>query len=53
MATPERAAFVLLPEQVRSFSYRTEKDGRGAHWLEPLAYDQKAFREAWERIGNG
>ncbi|MGE0734664.1 MAG: hypothetical protein AB7P50_07925 [Alphaproteobacteria bacterium] len=47
------SAFVLLPSEVRELAHRGEKDGRVSYWLQPRAYEQEPFREAWERIGHG
>lgn len=47
------SAFVLLPSEVKERAHRGEKDGRVSFWLQPTAYDQEPFREAWNRIGNG
>jgi hypothetical protein len=46
-------AFVLLPSEIKKLAHRGEKDGRVSFWLQPTDYDQEAFREAWDRIGNG
>jgi hypothetical protein len=53
VASPSRAAFILLPSEVRERAHRGEKDGRISYWLQPPGYDQDQFREAWERIGYG
>ena len=47
------AAFIMLPSEVKERAHRGEMDGRVSYWLQPAAYDQAAFREAWERIGHG
>jgi hypothetical protein len=47
------SAFILLPSEVRAGAHRGEKEGRVSFWLQPTAYDQAQFREAWERIGRG
>ena len=44
------SAFVLLPSEVREQAHRGEKEGRVSYWLQPAAYEQARFREAWERI---
>jgi hypothetical protein len=46
-------AFVLLPSEVRGLAHRGEKENRVSYWLQPSAYDQERFREAWQRIGRG
>jgi hypothetical protein len=46
-------AYVLLPSEVRDRAHRGEKEGRMSFWLQPGAYDQDQFREAWQRIGQG
>ena len=46
-------AFVLLPSEVRALAHRGEKENRVSYWLQPGAYDQDRFREAWPRIGRG
>lgn|SRR5690606_20897474 len=53
VATPTPSAFILLPSEVRERAHRSEKDGRVSYWLQPGAYEQDPFREAWERIGHG
>ncbi len=47
------SAFILLPSAVKELAHRGEKDGRVSYWLQPNAYDQEVFREAWDRIGRG
>jgi hypothetical protein len=47
------SAFILLPSEVKKRAHRGEKDGRISFWLQPVAYDQDRFRDAWERIGYG
>jgi len=50
----EPAAFIMLPSEVKERAHRSEIDGRVSFWLQPAAYDQPSFREAWEkRIGHG
>lgn len=46
------AAYVLLPEEVKTLAHRGEKDGRVSYWLQPAAYDKDGFRGAWQKIGN-
>jgi len=53
VASPSPSAFILLPSEVRERAHRGEKDGRVSYWLQPGAYEQEPFREAWERIGHG
>ena len=43
-------AFILLPSEVKQRAHRGEIDGRVSFWLQPAAYDQPIFREAWERL---
>lgn len=47
------SAFIMLPSEVVALAHRGEKDGRVSYWLQPTSYDRTAFREAWQRIGNG
>lgn len=47
------SAFILKPAEVQELAHRGEKDGKVSYWLQPRAYDQETFREAWGRIGNG
>jgi len=47
------SAFVMLPEEVKNFAHRGEKDGRISYWLQPASYDTGEFSEAWHRIGRG
>ncbi len=51
--TDAPTAFVLLPSEVRDLAHRGEKENRVSYWLQPGAYDQERFREAWQRIGRG
>jgi hypothetical protein len=46
-------SFVLTPLEVKSLAHRGEKDGRISFWLQPSAYEQPQFKDAWERIGHG
>jgi hypothetical protein len=46
-------AFIMLPSEVKQMAHRGEMDGRISYWLQPKAYDQPTFREAWPRIGHG
>lgn len=45
-------AFILTPDEVKNLAHRGEKEGRISYWLQPPSYDQKQFREAWDRIGS-
>jgi hypothetical protein len=45
-------ALIMMPAEVRERSHRGEKDGRVSFWLQPTAYDQPLFREAWGRLPN-
>jgi hypothetical protein len=45
-------AFIMKPTEVKERAHRGEKDGRVSFWLQPTAYDQPFFREAWERLPN-
>lgn len=40
--------FVMRSEEVRQLA--TQDKNGGAYWLEPRAFDQDEFREAWDRI---
>jgi hypothetical protein len=51
--TTAPTAYVLLPTEVKERAHRGEKDGRISFWLQPKDYDQEAFKEAWQRIGQG
>ncbi len=53
VVTNSPSTFVLLPSEIGERALRNEKDGRVSYWLEPGAYEQEPFREAWERIGHG
>lgn len=44
------AAFIMLPSEVKERAHRGEIDGRVSFWLQPAAYDQPSFCEAWERL---
>jgi hypothetical protein len=43
-------AFIMKPAEVKERAHRGEKDGRVSFWLQPTAYDQPFFREAWDRL---
>jgi len=45
-------AFIMKPAEVKERAHRREKDGRISFWLQPTAYDQPVFREAWVRLPN-
>jgi len=47
------AAFILKPSEVKELAHRGEKEGRISYWLQPRAYEQLQFKEAWERLGHG
>lgn len=53
VATSSPSAFILLPSEVKTRAHRGEKEGRVSFWLQPSAYEQDSFREAWQRIGPG
>jgi hypothetical protein len=53
VASETPATFVLTPAEVKELAHRGEKEGRVSFWLQPGAYEQVQFKEAWERIGNG
>jgi len=44
--------FVLTPQEVRDRAHRGERNGKVSHWLQPGQYDDRAFRGAWDRIGD-
>jgi|ERR1043165_728087 hypothetical protein len=44
------AAFILLPSEIKERAHRGEVDGHVSFWLQPNAYDQPCFREAWGRL---
>ena len=46
-------AYILLPSEVKGLAHRGEKEGRVSFWLQPPAYCQPQFEEAWSRIGEG
>jgi len=52
VASNTPSAFVLLPDEVKALAYGNKK-GKEAYWLQPPAYDQEQFRNAWGRIGRG
>ena len=43
--------YVLLPSEVKKLAHRGEKDGRVSFWLQPSAYCEDKFHEAWHRLG--
>jgi hypothetical protein len=49
----EPNAFILLPNEVKELAHRGEKEGRVSYWLQPNAYDNELFKEAWHRIDQG
>lgn len=52
-AIADPVCFILNPDEVRNLAFRGDKDGKVSFWLQPKAYDQDEFREAWKRIGRG
>ena len=50
VASPTPSAFIMLPSEVREGAHQGEKDGKVSYWLQPLTYEDDAFREAWTRI---
>jgi hypothetical protein len=44
--------YILTPDEVRKLAHRGEKNGSVSFWLQPKAYDQVEYREAWNRIGH-
>lgn len=44
--------FILTPAEVRETAHRGEKDGKVSYWLQPKAYEQAQFQEAWQRLGS-
>ena len=52
VAAAQPKAFVLSPSEVTRLAHRGEKEGRVSFWLQPNAYCQPAFAEAWSLIGN-
>jgi hypothetical protein len=46
----EPTTFIMKPGEVKERAHRSEIDGRVSFWLQPTAYDQPLFREAWERL---
>lgn len=44
--------FILTPAEVRQTAHRGEKDGKVSYWLQPKAYEQAQFKEAWQRLGS-
>jgi len=53
VASDSPQAFILTPTEVKKLAHRGEKEGRVSYWLQPAAYEQPQFKEAWERIGHG
>ena len=49
----EPESFVLTPAEVRSLAYRGEKGDAVSFWLQPRAYENAEYRDAWARIGSG
>lgn len=47
--------FVMTLEEVKALCFHSDpaksKTGAMSHWLQPSAYDQEQFREAWHRLG--
>lgn len=47
--------FILSLDEVKALSSasdpRRSKMGTISHWLQPRAYDQPQFRDAWHRLG--
>lgn len=53
LAAGTPVSYVLLPNEVKQLAHRGEKNGQVSYWLQPKAYEQDEYREAWERIGWG
>ena len=49
--TPE--CFVLTPAEVRKLAHKGVKNEITSYWLQPKQYETDAFRERWDRIGQG
>lgn len=47
--------FILSLEEVKELCFHSDpeksKTGAKSHWLQPKAYDQPQFRDAWHRLG--
>ena len=47
--------FILSLEEVKELCFHSDpaksKTGSKSHWLQPKAYDQPQFRDAWHRLG--
>lgn len=53
MASGSPCAYVLTPDEVRALAHRNERDGKVSYWLERAGYENEAFRDAWDRVGQG
>jgi hypothetical protein len=51
----EPECFVLTPDEVKRLSHKSPGNllNRRSYWLQPKQYETNAFREKWERIGEG
>ena len=47
--------FILSLSEVKELCFHSDpnksKTGTKSHWLQPKAYDQPQFRDAWHRLG--
>jgi len=46
----EPVSYVMTPQEIKRLAHRGEKNGRVSYWLQPRAYDQAQYLEAWDRI---
>lgn len=47
----EPQTYILLPKEVKKLAHRGEKNDKISYWLQPSAYCNSKFHEAWQRIG--
>lgn len=42
--------YIMKPREVKDLAHRGEKDGKVSFWLQPVAYCNVKYHEAWHRI---
>lgn len=49
----EPVCYVMTTTEVKESAHRGERNGRINYWLQRPAYENDAYKEKWERIGQG
>jgi hypothetical protein len=45
--------FILKPDEVKALAHKGDANGKTSFWLQPKQYAIAAYKEQWQRIGNG